>query len=104
MEQFKPRNKEEWEIQRKWIEEQMNRGGIMVVDEQTNAVIRFEFENPIYRYYKDQFETREILLASLGFIADELSIMSGDIPDIPPEMKTIRARVYKGIKEKLLNK
>ena len=95
-EQFKPRNKEEWKIQEEWLQKHIKLGGTVVVEEKTNAVIRIEYDNPIYHYYKHQYDEQKILLSALGFAVDDLSLsVSGEIPEVPPEVKTIKARIYK---------
>lgn len=96
VEQFKPRNREEWETQRDWLDKHLKAGATMVVDETTNAVIRMEYDNPIYHYYKRNYEERKVLLAELGLVVKELGWLSnGKTPDMPPEIKTALARIYK---------
>ncbi len=95
MEQFKPRNEEEWKMQRDWLDKHIKAGAAIVVDGNTNAVIRAEYDNPIYHFYKQKYKEQIVLLSALGFIADEMTSMaSGEIPDTPPELATLKARVY----------
>lgn len=93
---FKPRSAEEARLQQEWIEKHIKAGGVVVVDEKTNAVIRVEYDNPIYQFYKQQYEEKIVLLEALDFALADLEglAMNGEIPSYPPEIQKIKARVY----------
>lgn len=95
---FQPKNKEEWQMQQDFIRKHIDAGGSMVVDDDGNLV-RFEYDNPIFQYYRHNHYRTVLLLDMLSMMADWFDEASEASMNAPRDKK-IEARIYPEEKNK----
>ena len=82
-------------MQEDFIRKHLDMGGVAVVDSETHALIRFEYDNPIYQYYKAQFIKRTILMADLiGAMNDLMIFRASPLTSTPEKIEQIDIRIY----------
>lgn len=91
---FKPKNHEEWQIHNDWLKKHLENGGTIVVDEKTNAIIRVEYDNPIYSFYKSNYEEKKMLLNLLQNLSNSF-LGDIEITSQPPKDEIVKVRLYK---------
>jgi len=94
MEDLKPKNYEEWKIHNEWLKKHLDNGASIVVDEKTNAIIRVEYDNPIYSFYKTQYTEKKMLMDLLCNL-NKNYLGNLEITSQPPKIEEVNVRIYK---------